>query len=90
MKCAGWKCSFSLVLVLGAVLLTAVPLSAQQPPASTAAPAATTPAPTPEMPKAVTDKLAQLGFRAKELLGGVVVVGVVELDDVDALRLLAV
>jgi len=25
MKCVGWKCSFSLVLVLGAILLAAVP-----------------------------------------------------------------
>src|SRR6266478_3417402 len=60
MKCVGWKCSFRLVLVLGAVLLAAVPLSAQQPPVSPAAPAATASAPTPEMHKAVTDKLAQL------------------------------
>ncbi|HKV62864.1 MAG TPA: ammonium transporter [Candidatus Acidoferrum sp.] len=60
MKCVGWKCSFSLVLVLGAILLAALPLSAQQPPASTPAPAATSSAPTPEMHKAVTDKLAQL------------------------------
>src|SRR6266478_6624097 len=60
MKCVGWKCSFRLVLVLGAVLLAAVPLSAQQPPVSPAAPAVTASAPTPEMHKAVTDKLAQL------------------------------
>jgi Amt family ammonium transporter len=55
MKCVGWKCSFSLVLVLGAVLLAAVPLSAQQPPATTAASLVT-----PETPKAVNERLAQL------------------------------
>src|SRR5713226_8039042 len=33
MKCVGWKCSFSFVLVIGAILLGALPLSAQQAPA---------------------------------------------------------
>src|SRR6266576_2947889 len=51
MKCVGWKCSFSLVLVLGAILLTAVPLSAQQTPASPA---------TPGISKALNEKLTQL------------------------------
>jgi ammonium transporter, Amt family len=61
MKCVGWKCSFSLVLVLGAVLLAAVPLSAQQPPASSTAPTAAAASPvTSETSKAVSDKLAQL------------------------------
>src|SRR5258708_25715731 len=32
MKCAGWKCSFSLALVLGGILLTALPLPARQAP----------------------------------------------------------
>lgn len=59
MKCAGWKCSFSLVLVLGAILLAAVPLSAQQ----TSAPAATPSSATPDSSKAVNDKLAQLDQR---------------------------
>src|SRR5437899_8312265 len=61
MKCEGWKCSFSLLLVLGAILFTAIPLSAQQPPPSLAAP------PTmmaslaaPETSKTVSEKLAQL------------------------------
>jgi Amt family ammonium transporter len=57
MKCMGRKCSFNLVLVLGAILLAATPLLAQQ----TFTPAsATSPAATPEIPKAVNDKLAQL------------------------------
>jgi Amt family ammonium transporter len=61
MKCAGWKCSFSLVLVVGAVLLTAFPLAAQQPPASSTTPATAAASPvTPETPKAVSDKLTQL------------------------------
>src|SRR5260370_26680908 len=58
MKCVGWKCSGSLVLVLAAILVAAVSLSAQQPPASTATPASS-PA-TPEIPKALSDRLAQL------------------------------
>src|ERR1700731_3769287 len=58
MKCAGWKCSFSLVPVLGTILLAVVPLSAQQTPAASATPSAT--AATPEIPKAVNEKLAQL------------------------------
>src|SRR5437763_4908797 len=61
MKCVGWKCSFSLLPVLGAILFTAIPLFAQQPPPSLAAP------PTmmaslaaPETAKTVSEKLAQL------------------------------
>jgi ammonium transporter, Amt family len=61
MKCVGWKCSFSLVLVLGAILLAAVPVSAQQTPASFAAPSVTASLlATPEMSKTVGEKLAQL------------------------------
>ena len=51
MRCVGWKCSFSLVLVLGTILLAAVPLSAQQTPASSS---------TPEISKALNEKLTQL------------------------------
>jgi len=61
MKCAGWKCSLSLVLMLGAILLAAAPLSAQQTPASSATSSTTAASPaTPEIPKAVNEKLAQL------------------------------
>ena len=61
MKCAGWKCSFSLVPVLGAILLAVFPLSAQQTPATSATPSTTaTSAATTELPKAVNEKLAQL------------------------------
>ena len=61
MKCAGWKCSLSLVLMLGAILLAAAPLSAQQTPASSTASSTTAASPaTPEIPKAVNEKLAQL------------------------------
>src|SRR6266852_4301053 len=51
MKRVGWKCSFSLVLVLGALLLAATPLSARQAPASAA---------TPGISKALNEKLTQL------------------------------
>jgi Amt family ammonium transporter len=61
MKFAGWKCSFSLVLVVGAILLAAAPVSAQQTPTSSTTPTTTTSSPSaPEIPKAVNDKLAQL------------------------------
>src|SRR5712691_13525306 len=61
MKCASWNCIFSLVLVLGAILLAVVPLCAQQTPASSAAPSTTASSPaTPEISKAVNEKLAQL------------------------------
>jgi len=61
MKCAGWKCSLSLVLMLGAILLAAAPLSAQQTPASSGTSSTTAPLPRqPEIPKAVNEKLAQL------------------------------
>jgi len=61
MKCAGWKCSFSLVLMLGAILLAAAPLSAEQTPASSATSSTTAASPaTPEIPKVVNEKLAQL------------------------------
>ncbi len=51
MKCVGWKCSLGLVLVLGAVLLAATPLSGQQASASAA---------TPGISKALNEKLTQL------------------------------
>jgi Amt family ammonium transporter len=59
MKCRGWKCSFILVLVLATLLLTTVPLSAQQTSTPAAAPSATT----QDSSKAVNDKLAQLDQR---------------------------
>ena len=61
MKCVGWKCSFNFVLVLGALLLTVAPLSAQQTPASSGAPLTiVASAATSEIPRAVNEKLAQL------------------------------
>src|SRR5258708_9167025 len=61
MKCVGWKCSFSFVLVIGTALLAAVPLSAQQVPAPSAIPTMTVAyLATPEVSKAVNEKLAQL------------------------------
>ncbi len=68
MKCAGWKCSLSLVLVcvLGAMLLAAVPLPAQQRPAPAVTPSISSPITltasfaTPEPASAVGEKLAQL------------------------------
>ena len=61
MKCVGWKCSFSLLLVLGAVLFTAIPLSARQTPASSAAPATMMASfAAPETAKTMSEKLAQL------------------------------
>jgi Amt family ammonium transporter len=61
MKCVGWKCSFSLVLVLGAILLAAVPLSALQTPASFAVPSTTASfLATPEISKSLNEKLTQL------------------------------
>jgi ammonium transporter, Amt family len=61
MKCAGWKCSFSLVLVLGTVLIAAAPLFAQQTPAPSATPAITMAfLATPETSRTVTQKLEQL------------------------------
>jgi len=56
MKSVGRKCCFNLVLVLGILALVAMPFSAQQPPA----PASTSTSATPEIPKAINDKLAQL------------------------------
>ncbi len=66
MKGAGWKCSFSLVVALGAILLAVVPLSAQQTPAPEAAPSSTLPLiqaaflATPDPATSVHEKLAQL------------------------------
>ena len=60
MKCAGWKCSFSLALVFGTILLAAVPLSAQQTRALSATPATTMASlAAPEVSK-TAEKLAQL------------------------------
>jgi len=59
MRCRGWKCSFSLVLVLGALLLGTIPLSAQQTSAPATAPSSTA----QDSSKAVNDKLAQLDQR---------------------------
>jgi Amt family ammonium transporter len=69
MKCVGRKCSFHLVVVLAVLVLAAVPLSSQQTPSPAAAPSlatsptTATPPATPEIPKAVTEKLAQLDQR---------------------------
>jgi ammonium transporter, Amt family len=61
MKCAGWNCSFGLVLVLGTILLAAVPLSAQQTSASFAAPPTTASLlATPDISKSLNEKLTQL------------------------------
>jgi Amt family ammonium transporter len=60
MKSVGRKCCFKLVLVLGIVALAARPLSAQQTPA----PASTTSSSaTPEISKALSDKLKDLDQR---------------------------
>jgi ammonium transporter, Amt family len=62
MECVGRKCSFGLVLVLIGLVLMAVPLSAQQAPGPAATPSSvsTTSSVTPEISKAVNEKLAQL------------------------------
>jgi ammonium transporter, Amt family len=61
MKCIGWKCSFSLVLILGAILLAAIPVFAQQTPAFFAAPSTTASLlATPEISKSLNEKLTQL------------------------------
>ena len=65
MKCAGWKCRFGLVLVLGTILLTVVLLAAPQTPALAATPSTRIPLTmtafaTPEPPEKVNEKLAQL------------------------------
>ncbi len=56
MKCVGRKCRFSLVLVLGAILLAAGSLSGQQ----TSTPATVSSSTTQHSSKAVNDRLAQL------------------------------
>jgi Amt family ammonium transporter len=72
MKHMGRKCCFSMVLVLGAVVLAAAPISAQQPATpSPTIPSSATPPPTgspatnvtPESSRAVNEKLAQLDQR---------------------------
>src|SRR5438094_164173 len=61
MKCVGWKCSFSLLLVLGAILFTGIPLSAQQTPAPSSTPLTMMASlAAPETAKNVSEKLAQL------------------------------
>jgi Amt family ammonium transporter len=66
MKSLGWKCSFGLVLVLGAVMFAVVPLSAQTPSPS-ATPSATAASPAaPEITKTVNEKLAQLDKDVKQ------------------------
>ncbi len=66
MKCAGWKCRFSLVLLMGTILISALPLAAQQapPPAtiisSTPSLTATLALAAPATPQTVKEKLAQL------------------------------
>ncbi len=66
MKCAGWKCRFSLVLLMGTILISALPLAAQQapPPAtiisSTPGLTATLALAVPEPAQTVKEKLAQL------------------------------
>ncbi len=69
MKCAGWKCSFRLVLMLGAILLITVPLCAKQSLAPSIIRSSATPAAlgaffaTPEPASSVNEKLAQLDQR---------------------------
>jgi ammonium transporter, Amt family len=65
MECAGRKCRFSLVLVLLSLVLAAIPLPAQQTPAPAATPTSASPtsSATPEIPKAVDEKLKQLDQR---------------------------
>jgi Amt family ammonium transporter len=60
MKSVGRKCCFKLVLILGILALAAAPLSAQQTPApaSTSSPSAT-----PEVSKALNDRLKELDQR---------------------------
>ena len=60
MKCMGRKCSFHLVLLLAVLVLTAVPLSSQQTPSSATSPTNAASPATPEISKALNDKLAQL------------------------------
>ena len=60
MKCMGRKCSFHLVLLLAVLVLTAVPLSSQQTPSSATLPTTAASPATPEISKAVNERLAQL------------------------------
>jgi Amt family ammonium transporter len=60
MKCMGRKCSFHLVLLLAVLVPTAVPLSSQQTPSSATLPTTAASPATPEISKAVTERLAQL------------------------------
>jgi Amt family ammonium transporter len=59
MECVGRKCSLGIVLVLAALPLLAVPLSAQQTPAPAATPSSVSTT-SPEIPRAVNEKLVQL------------------------------
>src|SRR5260370_3286574 len=56
MKSLGWKCSFGLVLVLGAVMLAVVPLSAQTPSPSAAPSPTPPPPPQPDAPRTDTNE----------------------------------
>jgi Amt family ammonium transporter len=56
----GRKCSFHLVLLLAVLVLTAVPLSSQQTPSSATLPTTAASPATPEISKAVNERLAQL------------------------------
>src|SRR5215471_9275673 len=64
MKCAGWKCCFS--LVLGTILLAAIPLAAQQTPARAATLSSRIPLTltaalaAPEPAEKISEKLEQL------------------------------
>jgi Amt family ammonium transporter len=60
MKCMGRKCSFHLVLLLAVLVPTAVPLSSQQTPSSATLPTTAASPATPEISKAVNERLAQL------------------------------
>jgi Amt family ammonium transporter len=69
MRCAGWKCSLSLVSILGTILLAAVPLAAQQSPVPPASPSLFSPVTslkatlffeTPEPAQKVSEKLKEL------------------------------
>ncbi len=63
MKHLGWKCCFLMTLVLAAVPLFAQQAPASAAPSTSAATSSPAPSATPEVPKAVNEKLAQLDQR---------------------------
>jgi ammonium transporter, Amt family len=63
MKHLGWKCCFLMTMVLAAVPLLAQQAPASGPSSSPAGTSTTTPTSAPEIPKALNDKLAQLDTR---------------------------